>query len=64
MKTTIRQRFEQGQVARVMFLGSLASPKLAEAVGLTGTFDGVWVDQEHSAIPHQQLECGRQHQAR
>ncbi len=45
-----------GQLVRVMVLGALASPKLVEIAGTAGGLDGVWFDQEHSAIPHQQLE--------
>ena len=56
MKTTIRQRLAKGQIARVMFLGSLASPKLIEVAGMVGDIHGVFIDQEHSGIPHQQLE--------
>jgi 4-hydroxy-2-oxoheptanedioate aldolase len=56
MKTTIKQRLAEGQLVRVMALGSLASPKLVEIAGIIGDFHGVWIDQEHSAIPHQQLE--------
>ncbi|MBI4662848.1 MAG: aldolase [Verrucomicrobia bacterium] len=56
MTTTIKQRLASGEIVRVLALGSLASPKLVEIAGLAGGFQGVWIDQEHSAIPHQQLE--------
>lgn len=56
MKTTIKQRLAEGQLVRVISLGTLASPKLIEIAGVVGGFEGVWIDQEHSAIPHQQLE--------
>lgn len=56
MKNTIHERLAAGQIVRAMFLGSLASPKLVEVAGLIGDWHGVWIDQEHSAIPHQQLE--------
>jgi 2-dehydro-3-deoxyglucarate aldolase/4-hydroxy-2-oxoheptanedioate aldolase len=39
-----------------MVLGSLPNPKLVEVAGLIGDLHGIWIDQEHSAIPHQQLE--------
>ena len=39
-----------------MFVGSLASPKLIEVAGLVSDLHGVFIDQEHSDIPHQQLE--------
>ncbi len=41
---------------RDMALGPLAHPKLIEVVGMTGDLHGVWIDQEHMAISHQQLE--------
>src|SRR5206468_6889152 len=56
MNTTIKQRLAKGELVRVMMLGSLAHPKIIEVAGLLGDFHGVWLDQEHSAIPHAQLE--------
>ena len=56
MNTTIKQKLADGKLVRVMMLGSIAHPKIIEVAGLLGGFDGVWIDQEHSAIPHQQLE--------
>jgi 2-keto-3-deoxy-L-rhamnonate aldolase RhmA len=56
IQSTIKQRLLQGKLVRTMFLGSLASPKLVEVCGVIGGMHGVWVDQEHSAVPHQQLE--------
>lgn len=56
MKKSIKQKLAGGELVRVMFFGSLASPKLVEIAGLVGDLDGVWFDQEHSAIPHAQLE--------
>jgi 2-keto-3-deoxy-L-rhamnonate aldolase RhmA len=53
---SIKQRLLEGKLARAMFLGSLASPKLVEVAGLVGDLHAVWFDQEHSALPHQQLE--------
>ena len=53
---TIKQRLVDGQLTRVMFLGALASPKLVEIAGKVGGLHGVWFDQEHAAIPYQQLE--------
>jgi 2-keto-3-deoxy-L-rhamnonate aldolase RhmA len=56
MITSIKERLSKGEEVRVMVLGALASPKLIEVVGVAGGFHGVWIDQEHSAVPHQQLE--------
>ena len=52
----IKERLARGETLRVMVLGALASPKLIELVGLHAGLDGVWIDQEHSAIPHHDLE--------
>src|SRR5262249_16474099 len=56
MAGTIIQRLRGGQLVRVMHLTGLASPKLIEVAGILGHFHGLWIDQEHSAIPHAQLE--------
>jgi 2-dehydro-3-deoxyglucarate aldolase/4-hydroxy-2-oxoheptanedioate aldolase len=52
----IKQLLVEGKLVRVTMAGPLAHPKIIEAVGVLGGFDGIWIDQEHSAIPHQQLE--------
>ncbi len=54
--TTIQRRLQEGQMVRVMFFGALASPKLVEIAGACGGMDGVWFDQEHSAISQERLE--------
>jgi 2-keto-3-deoxy-L-rhamnonate aldolase RhmA len=56
MKSSIKQRLLEGRIVRAMCLASLASPKLVEVAGLIGGLHGIWIDQEHSAVPHQQLE--------
>ena len=56
MKTTIKERLAAGEEVRVMVFGALASPKLAEVAGLAGGLHGIWIDQEHSAVPHHTLE--------
>jgi len=53
---TIIRRLREGQLVRVMHFGGLASPKLVEVAGILGDFHGLWIDQEHSAVPHAQLE--------
>lgn len=53
---SLKERLARGDTARVMVLGALASPKLIEIVGLHAGLHGVWIDQEHSAIPHHELE--------
>ncbi len=54
--TTIKQRLAAGEIVRVMFVGILPHSKFPEIAAAVGGFHGVWIDQEHSAVPHQQLE--------
>jgi len=53
---TIIDRLRAGQLVRVMHFTGLSSPKLVEVAGILGNFHGLWIDQEHSAVPHSQLE--------
>jgi 2-dehydro-3-deoxyglucarate aldolase/4-hydroxy-2-oxoheptanedioate aldolase len=54
--STIISRLRAGQLVRVMHFTCLSSPKLVEVAGILGNFHGLWIDQEHSAVPHAQLE--------
>jgi 2-dehydro-3-deoxyglucarate aldolase/4-hydroxy-2-oxoheptanedioate aldolase len=54
--STIIQRLRAGQLVRVMHFTGLSSPKLIEVAGIVGNFHGLWIDQEHTAVPHAQLE--------
>lgn len=54
--STIIERLRAGQLVRVMHFTGLSSPKLVEVAGILGNFHGLWIDQEHSAVPHAQLE--------
>jgi 4-hydroxy-2-oxoheptanedioate aldolase len=56
MSETIIKRLREGQLVRVMLFGGLSSPKLIEVAGILGRFHGIWIDQEHSAVPQAQLE--------
>jgi 2-keto-3-deoxy-L-rhamnonate aldolase RhmA len=56
MPDTIIQRLRDGQLVRVMLFSGLSSPKLIEVAGILGNFHGLWIDQEHTAVPHSQLE--------
>ena len=56
MVKSIKKRLADGEMVRVMAIGQLPSPKLIEITGIAGNYHGVWLDQEHSAIPHHQLE--------
>jgi 2-dehydro-3-deoxyglucarate aldolase/4-hydroxy-2-oxoheptanedioate aldolase len=54
--STIIKRLRDGQFVRVMHFTGLSSPKLVEVAGILGNFHGLWIDQEHTAVPHAQLE--------
>ncbi len=54
--TSIKQRLARGELVRVMFQGALASPKLVEIAAKMADVHGIWFDQEHSGLSHQQLE--------
>jgi 4-hydroxy-2-oxoheptanedioate aldolase len=54
--STIIERLRAGKLVRVMHCLGLSSPKLVEVVGILGNLHGIWIDQEHSAISHSQLE--------
>lgn len=54
--STIIDRLRAGQLVRVMHFTGLSSPKLVEVAGILGNIHGLWIDQEHSAVPHAQLE--------
>jgi 2-keto-3-deoxy-L-rhamnonate aldolase RhmA len=56
MPDPLKQRLANGEQVNLFMAGPLASPKLLEAIGMTGAFDGVWIDQEHLAIPQSELE--------
>jgi len=56
MTSTIIERLRAGQLVRVMHFTGLSSPKLVEVAGILGNLHGLWIDQEHSAIPHSKLE--------
>jgi 2-keto-3-deoxy-L-rhamnonate aldolase RhmA len=53
---TLKQKMAEGQEVRVMAISAFPSPKLIEVAGRFGDLDGVWIDQEHSGLPNQELE--------
>ena len=53
---TLKQKMAEGQEVRVMAVSAFPSPKLIEVAGKFGELDGVWIDQEHSGLPNQELE--------
>lgn len=56
MKKQIKERFEAGQIVRVLAVSQLANTKIVEIAGHIGNIHGIWIDQEHGAVPHAQLE--------
>jgi 2-keto-3-deoxy-L-rhamnonate aldolase RhmA len=54
--SVIKQRLSSGQLVRAMHVTGFATPKVLEVVGLLGKLHGIWIDQEHAAIPHASLE--------
>lgn len=56
MASTIIDRLRSGQIVRTMHITGVVKPRAIEMLGLLGQFHGAWIDQEHSAIGHQELE--------
>ena len=52
----IKERLRDGEEVRVITLASLAHPKLVEMAAILGGYHGLWVDQEHAAVPLRDLE--------
>lgn len=52
----IKQRLAAGKIVRTMHIVGYATPRIVELLGTLGDFHGYWFDQEHSAIPHKDLE--------
>lgn len=56
MAHSIKERLAAGKLVRIFAIGPLAIPKLIEAVGRTGEYHGVWIDQEHAALTQTEIE--------
>jgi 4-hydroxy-2-oxoheptanedioate aldolase len=56
MPSIIKQRLAAGQIVRTMHVTGMINPRAVEMAGRVGKFHGIWVDQEHSAVSHSQLE--------
>lgn len=52
----IKQRLAEGKLVRILGVGALASPKIIEICARHGSYHGVWIDQEHAALPQAQIE--------
>jgi 2-keto-3-deoxy-L-rhamnonate aldolase RhmA len=56
MASLIKDRLSSGQLVRAMHVIGYSTPKVVELAATLGNMHGVWIDQEHAAIPHAQLE--------
>jgi 4-hydroxy-2-oxoheptanedioate aldolase len=56
MSSTIKERLTAGQIVRTMHVTGMINARAVEMAGCVGKFHGIWVDQEHSAVSHAQLE--------
>jgi 2-keto-3-deoxy-L-rhamnonate aldolase RhmA len=52
----IQERLASGKIVRAMHVMGYATPKIVELVTTLGDIHGVWIDQEHAAVPQAQLE--------
>ncbi len=55
-RRTIIDRLRDGETVRVLSMGAIPDFKLIEIAGRVGGFEGLWIDQEHGAVTHQQME--------
>lgn len=56
MSTRLKAALRQGKLVRVFCAGQLCHPKIIEILGLHGTYDAVWLDQEHAGLTIEQIE--------
>ena len=56
LENGIKARLAGGKIVRIFAVGSLPSPKLIEIAALHGGYHGVWIDEEHAALPQAQIE--------
>jgi 4-hydroxy-2-oxoheptanedioate aldolase len=56
MSSIIIERLRAGKIVKTMHVVGYATPRIVEMLGVHGNFHGYWFDQEHSAIPHKELE--------
>src|SRR6516225_11036016 len=56
MGLRLKELLAQGKLVRVFGLGQLCHPKIVEMVGFHGSYDAVWLDQEHAGITIAQIE--------
>ena len=52
----IKQILGEGGTVRLFGVGQLSSPKVVDAVGHVGGFDGLWIDVEHAGLDMKDVE--------
>ena len=52
----LKEKLAEELEVRVMAISAFPNPKIIEVAGKFGDLDGVWIDQEHSGLPNQELE--------
>lgn len=52
---TIKQRLSEGKEVRVTILGSMVSPRMVEFIGMHANLHGIWFDQEHARVEHNEM---------
>jgi 2-dehydro-3-deoxyglucarate aldolase/4-hydroxy-2-oxoheptanedioate aldolase len=52
---SFKERLAHDELIRVFAVSRVTSPVLIEMIGLAGGYDGFWIDQEHSAVPYDQI---------
>jgi 2-dehydro-3-deoxyglucarate aldolase/4-hydroxy-2-oxoheptanedioate aldolase len=53
---TIKDILARDQIVHVFGVGQLCSPKLIELVAVSGGYDAMWLDQEHSGLTIRDIE--------
>lgn len=52
---SLKQRLAAGELVRVFCAGRVPHPTVIEMFALAGGYDGFWIDQEHAAVPYDQI---------
>jgi len=65
MPETLKQRIQAGDRLLVFAVGRMFHPNIVHYLGMTGDFDGLWIDYEHGGLSTGQIEvaisAGRAH---
>ena len=59
MAGIFRRLLAEDRLVRVFSVGRLPHPVLIEMVGLAGSDDGIWLDQEHGGLTTEQITMAR-----